>query len=170
MNNCSYCGRPNPADVAHCRECGTALAVQPGSSASGESIPSEDPASTVAEKRMMHGLRWCIGGGAVTTVTYLAASSGPGAGTYFVAWGAILYGIVQIVQGLTGRKVRPGEIDQTVRDDLGYDALSLGTRLEGLGRVDEALAVYQKVIELYPDSGAAHDAQKSMESLRMRVR
>jgi hypothetical protein len=48
-------------------------------------------------KNMLYGALWCIGGIVVTAVTYSAASSG---GTYIVAWGAILFGGLQFLQGL----------------------------------------------------------------------
>ncbi len=49
-------------------------------------------------KNMLYGALWCIGGIVVTTVTYSNASSG--GGTYIVAWGAILFGALQFLQGL----------------------------------------------------------------------
>ena len=51
----------------------------------------------LARKNMIGGALWCIGGIAVTVYTYGASSSG---GTYIVAWGAILFGFVQLVQGI----------------------------------------------------------------------
>jgi len=51
-----------------------------------------------ASRNMVFGALWCIGGILVTAITYSAASSG--GGTYFVAWGAILFGGLQFLQGL----------------------------------------------------------------------
>jgi hypothetical protein len=50
----------------------------------------------VAGKNMLHGALWCIGGVIVTVGTYSAA--GPG-DTYFIAWGAILFGSLQFLKG-----------------------------------------------------------------------
>lgn len=50
-----------------------------------------------ANKDMIYGALWCIGGIVVTAVTYSNASGG---GTYVVAWGAILFGAVQFIKGL----------------------------------------------------------------------
>lgn len=50
-----------------------------------------------ANKDMIYGALWCIGGIIVTAVTYQAASGG---GTYVVAWGAIIFGAVQFFKGL----------------------------------------------------------------------
>jgi hypothetical protein len=43
------------------------------------------------------GLLWCIGGIIVTSLSYEAARNG---GTYLVTWGAILFGGIQVLQGL----------------------------------------------------------------------
>jgi hypothetical protein len=51
------------------------------------------------KKKMLYGLFWALGGIVVTVWTYSAASSG---GTYFVAWGAILWGCIDIVRGFVG--------------------------------------------------------------------
>ncbi|QDU50369.1 hypothetical protein [Gimesia panareensis] len=50
-----------------------------------------------AQKHMMFGALWCIGGIVVTALTYSAASEG---GTYVVAWGAIIFGAVQFFRGV----------------------------------------------------------------------
>lgn len=50
-----------------------------------------------ANKDMLWGAVWCIGGIIVTAVTYSNASGG---GTYVVAWGAILFGAIQFLKGL----------------------------------------------------------------------
>jgi hypothetical protein len=52
-----------------------------------------------AQKNMLYGAVWCIGGIVVTALTYAAASGG-GGGSYVVAWGAIVFGAVQFFRGL----------------------------------------------------------------------
>jgi len=51
------------------------------------------------KRHMIYGVLWAVGGTAVTAATYSAASSG---GVYFVAWGAILFGIIDFFRGLFG--------------------------------------------------------------------
>lgn len=51
---------------------------------------------------MIFGLLWVTGGTAVSVGTYLSAASNPGGGRYFVAWGAILFGAVDFLIGLSG--------------------------------------------------------------------
>jgi hypothetical protein len=50
-----------------------------------------------ANKDMLYGALWCIGGTIVTAITYSAASEG--GGSYVVAWGAIIFGLVQFIKG-----------------------------------------------------------------------
>ncbi len=53
----------------------------------------------IARRNMVGGALWCIGGGLVTCVSYSAASSS--GGTYLITWGAILFGAIQFMQGLS---------------------------------------------------------------------
>jgi hypothetical protein len=52
-----------------------------------------------AQKNMFYGAFWCIGGIAVTVLTYQAAA-GMGGGAFVIAWGAILFGAIQFLRGL----------------------------------------------------------------------
>ena len=67
-------------------------------------ISGRTPLRAIAEKsralgrkNMITGALWCIGGIVVTVITYNSSSGG---GTYIVAWGAILFGFVQLIQGI----------------------------------------------------------------------
>jgi hypothetical protein len=51
------------------------------------------------EKNMLFGALWCIGGIALTALTFRAAANS-GGGRYIVAWGAILFGGIQFIRGL----------------------------------------------------------------------
>jgi hypothetical protein len=50
-------------------------------------------------QNMLYGSLWCIGGLAVTAVTYQIAAE-DGGGHYLLAWGAILFGAIQFLRGL----------------------------------------------------------------------
>lgn len=50
-----------------------------------------------AARNIMIGAAWCVGGIAVTALTYQLASGG---GVFVVAWGAILFGGIQFIKGL----------------------------------------------------------------------
>ena len=54
-----------------------------------------------ANKDILYGALWCIGGTLVTAVTYSAASNG--GGKYIVTYGAIILGMVQLVKGIYNR-------------------------------------------------------------------
>lgn len=56
-----------------------------------------EEAKKVATKKVAIGAAWAIGGGALTAITYNAASDG---GTYLIFWGAIIFGIWDILRGL----------------------------------------------------------------------
>jgi hypothetical protein len=51
----------------------------------------------------------------------------------------------------------------------GYELLHVATKLEVEGRVQGALALYQRVAEQCAGTGAAHDALMSIQSLRTRI-
>lgn len=53
--------------------------------------------SKAADKNMLYGALWCIGGLLVTFLTYSAASGG---GHYIVAWGAVVWGGWQFLKGV----------------------------------------------------------------------
>ena len=160
MKNCSYCGRENADEATKCRECGTEFTIQ---AADAPAEPMDDPARAAANKRILWGAAWCLGGILVTVLSYAAAANSPAGGTYFIAWGAILFGAIQIFRGMTGRNL---EISREDDRDSGYEALADATRLETEGRIQEALDAYQRIVDEYPNTEAAHDAKKSIESLQ----
>ena len=56
-----------------------------------------------ANKMMVHGALWCIGGIVVTAVTFSMASANSPGGSFVIAWGAILFGFIRFLNGLTSR-------------------------------------------------------------------
>ncbi len=116
---------------------------------------------------MFWGAIWCSGGILVTGTSYLAAWTSPFGGTYIIAYGAIIFGAIRCYQGWRDRESPPSSSE--IDTDTGYEVLALGTRLEMEGRVQEALVVYQKIIEQYPDTEASRDAKKSIDSLQAKL-
>jgi len=51
------------------------------------------------KRHMLYGALWAVGGTLVTAVTYIAASGG---GMFIIAWGAIVFGIIEFFVGLFG--------------------------------------------------------------------
>ena len=52
-------------------------------------------------RHMIYGILWIVGGTIVTVATYQAAFAS-GGGTYIMAWGAILFGVIDFFRGLFG--------------------------------------------------------------------
>lgn len=50
-------------------------------------------------KQMLHGSLWMLGGAVISLFTYAAAEGG---GTYFLFWGAVLWGAIDFMRGLFG--------------------------------------------------------------------
>ena len=176
MKNCDYCGRENIPDAEFCRECGTAfpgMRKDPPPPSEPETIPGSP--RDLAEKRMRRGMIWCIGGTFVTLFSYLAAAGGARGGSFVVAWGAIIFGALEYSKArkerdaLSGNQTVESDAGTAERENIAYEALRHATRLESAGRVEEALATYQKIIEQFPGTGASNDAKKSIESLQARV-
>ena len=49
------------------------------------------------------GIIWLVGGGFITLATYEAAANG---GSYFVLWGAMIYGGYRVLKGLLNSIVK----------------------------------------------------------------
>ena len=62
-----------------------------------------DVRRAIANKQMIRGALWCGGGIAVTAITYSMAADTPSGGSFVVAWGAIAFGFLQFMGGLTSR-------------------------------------------------------------------
>ena len=54
---------------------------------------------TAGKKNIMYGALWAVGGTVVTVASYATAAEGDA--KYVVAWGAIVYGAIQIFVGLS---------------------------------------------------------------------
>ena len=51
-------------------------------------------------KKIITGIIWAVLGTAVTVITYVNTSEG---GTYVFAWGAVLFGVIDMIAGLAGK-------------------------------------------------------------------
>jgi hypothetical protein len=119
MKRCDYCGKEYPDDATECATDGQPLArtgppplpstgLTPAAAVTPAPgiAPAIDPNEIMAARRaaanrnMLVGGLWCVGGIVVTVVTLVSASGG---GTYVVAWGAIIFGAIQFFRGLLSR-------------------------------------------------------------------
>ena len=84
-----------------------AIAEGPSPDGSDQEISLEEleknARNDAAQKQMFIGAVLCFGGLAVTISTYILAKEG-GTGVYFVAWGAIIGGVILLVRGSAANK------------------------------------------------------------------
>ena len=159
MLKCSYCGKESSDGSTRCGECGTPLE---GGSDLSPILPLTDEAKaarSAAEKQMLHGVLWCAGGIIVTLGTYVAAASSPFGGTYFVAWGAIVFGAVQFFRG---RAAAAGRVKQS---DQAQDFLTLAAQFEESDPA-KAIAAYEEVIQRFPGTSASDEARRNIQTLQ----
>ena len=78
--------------------------LAPGAARSSSARPGGDPYRSAlraaAIKNMGIGGLFFVGGSAVTVFSYEAATENPHGGSYVMAWGAILFGGIQLVKGI----------------------------------------------------------------------
>lgn len=113
-SKCASCGLVNFATEQSCRRCGAAaVAAAHSAFANNPAITQSPPQPAISQssqtespgrhiRRMIFGLLWTIGGIVVTVGTYLSAAQNPNGGRYFIAWGAILFGVLDFFVGLAG--------------------------------------------------------------------
>ena len=51
---------------------------------------------------MVAGVLWTVGGAIATIIGYSNAADNPSGGTYYVFWGAVIFGIFDFLRGLVG--------------------------------------------------------------------
>lgn len=72
----------------------------PTQSTKGKLPANSTPSDEIANKNMLYGALWCLGGTAATAIGYLNAS-GPQGGHYTLFWGAIIFGALQFIKGFS---------------------------------------------------------------------
>ena len=72
---------------------------------------------------------------------------------------------------LFGEKAWPWKSKPSIpsREETAFALFKEGARLEARGKVQDALDAYSEVVEDYPETPAAQDAGKSIESLRAQI-
>jgi hypothetical protein len=108
MKKCTYCGKEYPDDTTVCaldEQPLERVGPPPVSQANTVTKPVMHPnvvaaVHAYANKHMLIGGLWCIGGLLVTALSYGAAIGG---GSYVVAWGAIVFGAIQFFRGLLAK-------------------------------------------------------------------
>lgn len=119
---CPGCGLVNFADAAACKRCGGSFQFDGQSSSATLTMPetytpimpaqhdirnissaynspevSEESGKYV--KKIIFGALWAGGGTIATVASYGSVSGG---GKYFIFWGAIIFGVIDMIIGLNG--------------------------------------------------------------------
>lgn len=100
MEKCPYCGKVVQADAVKC-SCGYFFDKKAyENTQSVKNRKSSAAVKNAGKKNILYGAIWCMGGIIVTALTYQAAADNPTGGKYVVAWGAIVFGAIQLIRGL----------------------------------------------------------------------
>ena len=109
---CKNCGEKLEEGTKFCKSCGEAVgsnqnSIEPAREDRPQITQEEmeaftklflrEQAKSLASQEMVKGFLWFIGGGFITLLTLALAGEGE---TYFVFWGAMLYGIYRLLRGL----------------------------------------------------------------------
>ncbi|RJR29216.1 zinc-ribbon domain-containing protein [Candidatus Microgenomates bacterium] len=103
---CSNCNNEIKPGAKFCAHCGTKVETEvkgtlnePGSVDryfKEQHTSLIEDAKILADSEMKQGVIWFVIGMAITGGTYLFASDG---GTYYIFWGAMIYGIYRLIRG-----------------------------------------------------------------------
>ncbi|MCX6830010.1 MAG: hypothetical protein NT002_12135 [candidate division Zixibacteria bacterium] len=182
--NCGVCGKTiitylRAGEKAKCAGCGSEAVVPwdatttnekpefaPGlmgssGAASQETASGGSTPWNAGQKNMLVGALWCIGGIIVTVATYQAAVS-RGGGTYFITWGAILFGAIQFFRGLIqasrGETVSTTEKESESVDVVDQTTLQDGTDPSQMEQIAAEPTPAERVDQTRPQ-GAAYPSQ-----------
>ena len=179
MKKCTYCGKEYPDEAKACAVDAQPLIRVPSTGMppelTGDATPDgsepeadaqftpESPHQVAANRDMLVGGLWCLGGIIVTVVTYSSVANSPGGGTYVVAWGAILFGALRFIRGLTGESKAKPKDDSAEAQSL----LDIAARFENVDRA-KAVEKYEEIVRLFPDTAASREAQRNIHTLTTR--
>lgn len=116
---CSNCSQNNGSDAKFCSKCGEKVAnnedvgsVDKYFSNKKQSLIEE--AKILAEDEMKQGVIWFVIGLAITGGGWIFASEG---GTYYVLYGAMIYGVYKLVRGFW-YKMKPELLLEKVEEEF----------------------------------------------------
>jgi hypothetical protein len=179
MWTCSKCGEQHDDQFESCWKC---TQLNPAPESPAPESPGPEPAEGFRRARGSAGF-WCawrrgwlvlamtLAFGLVATVwtAIFGRSAGflavAGLGVAILFLPPCAYWIFVLFFGQEAWPL-PGAPKGIPTEERAAALLDEATKLETRGRVQEALAKYQTVVERFPGTAASHDAQKSMESLR----
>ncbi len=98
---CTNCGQNNDSDAKFCSKCGKGMTKNEEEGSVDRYFKNKkqsliEEAKALAEGEMKQGVIWFVIGLVITGGGWLFASEG---GTYYVLWGAMIYGIYKLIRG-----------------------------------------------------------------------
>ncbi len=103
---CINCNNEINPEAKFCTHCGTKVSTQESNTEKEHGSVDRyfkeqhtsliEDAKVLADSEMKQGVIWFVIGMAITGGTYLFASDG---GTYYIFWGAMLYGVYRLIRG-----------------------------------------------------------------------
>jgi hypothetical protein len=158
MKTCDYCGHENTDDAAHCPGCGTRFTLE------DDPQPFKSLERVAAERKIFSGgFSVCIGAILLALLSFFSVVPTLfGIAYCMVGTGAVLFGGLRICRGWADRD------KQRSTEEIGREAFSYAAKLEAEGQIQEALLVYQEIIQQYPNSKPERDAKKSIKNLKAR--
>ena len=118
---CTQCEEKNVSDAKYCASCGVILTSNTNSNVEGsvDRYFSEkkntfiEEAKRLADSEMKQGIIWFVIALAITFGGYIFAREG---GTYYVFWGAMIYGGYRLIRGI-GYKLNPESLLEKVEEE-----------------------------------------------------
>lgn len=122
---CNNCQKANSDDARFCAHCGADLSKDKSVAKEGsvdryfaeQKANFLDEAKKLADSEMKQGIVWFVIALAITFGSYLFASEGE---TYYVFWGAMIYGIYRLVRGFW-YKLNPNSLLQKAEQEAQKD-------------------------------------------------
>jgi hypothetical protein len=129
-----------------CKGCGQPLSE----GAQSQTHPNLSP---LGLERVIRGALFC--GGGIIVGTLVVAADG---GTYIMAWGAIVYGVIQIYKGFRTDPSGARSIHQAKQ------LLELAAHLESV-HPGRAIDVYRQVVHQCPGTNESAEAERNIKTL-----
>ena len=169
MNKCAYCGNDNPAEAVNCSSCGSLLVVEQTSAETERRKKSKATAVILALIFGPLGLLYLGGEGLMAVIFFV--------GIGFFALPLLLAAVHEIhgfglLFGLVGRVVCVWwALKVLERRDADPDALDADTLLNEAAKLEnidvtQAIASYEVIIKMFPDTSASAEARRNSQTLR----
>jgi hypothetical protein len=123
--------------------------------------PSDSREGRVTMSGIELGVAWFLGGTALTALVYLVGMNSPGGVTRTIAWSVVVLGAIQFFRALAG-------VDHEAQNRAdAHELLNLADLLER-GEPVKAMATYQEIVRLYPETAASNEARRHIVTLNAR--